>query len=171
MGDFNDALRIKDAAPLKEALGKLRTEGGAAKSKTTLQRNYGMLPTAFWSDKDFKAIRSLTDRLFKLYIYLHSSPYGNSIGLYRLTIGALADDLVATSDQALEDLKNLEASGLIMYDKEDSFVWVINQVECQITYAKAEGNAAIGMAKVFRGLPDMPLKQAFGEKYRNMLPL
>lgn len=171
MADFNDALQTNDAAPLKEAVSKLQTEVGVTKSKTTLQRPYGIVPTATWSDKEFKSIRSLTDRLFKLYIYLHSSPYGNSIGLYRLTIGALADDLGVKSEQVIEDVKNLEASGLIMYDKEDSFVWVINQVHCQIQYAKTEGKASIGMARVFRGLPNMALKQAFGEKYKNVLPL
>lgn len=172
MADFNDALQTNDAAPLKEALSKLRLEGRPSLSKTTLQRPYGMLPTAFWSEREFKPICNLSDRQFKLYAYLLSSPSGNAIGLYRLTIGALTDDLNVQSEQALEDLLSLEASGLIMYDKEDSFVWVINQVDCQIRYAKTvSGNAAIGMAKIFRGLPEISLKQDFIDKYQKILPL
>ena len=172
MGDFNDGLRANDAAPLNEALIKLRHEGHPVKSKTTLQRPYGMVPTAFWSDREFKPIRSLPDRQFKLYIYLHSSPNGNSIGLYRLTIGALTDDLGVQSAQAIEDLQSLEDRELIMYSREDSFVWVINQVESQIRYAKlGQGKVAIGMANIFRGLPDVPLKQYFMEKYQKILPL
>ena len=172
MGDFNDGLSSNDAAPLKEALSKLQAEERTSVSKTTLQRPYGMMPTAFWSEREFKPIRNLSDRQFKLYAYLLSSPNGNAIGLYRLTIGALTDDLNVQSEQALEDLQSLEVCGLIKYDKEDSFVWVINQVDCQIRYAKVgSGNVAISMAKIFRGLPEMSLKQDFMKKYQKMLPL
>jgi hypothetical protein len=177
MPDFNDTLTQENALKLAAHLSRLEEESvrpASSAKKKLLQRPYAIAPTEWWSHPGYKPVKALHDALFRAYVYLCSAPNSNCIGLYRLTLGAMAADLGISTEDCRQRLEELREWGLVDYDPEMEYVWVRDLVSDQIRHTgmkPPEDNAARGMAKLYEAIPDGPLKVAFRHKYQGTLRL
>ena len=85
-------------------------------------RDFSKVSPKIWRNRDFRALPSPGSRL--LFLYLMTSEHQNSAGCFRLPEGYAVYDLGCTPDEYAERLQEIEASGLVMIDRETSEVFI-----------------------------------------------
>ncbi len=89
-----------------------------------MARRYGKVSPQLWAGSLADDLRG--DHLAQtVACYLITSPHANSIGLYRLPVGYISEDIGCSREEALQVLERLEKAGFIRYDTKAQFVWVI----------------------------------------------
>jgi hypothetical protein len=84
---------------------------------------WGVISASIWRSKKFRPLNPI-DRL--IYLYAHTSPHRNQLGLYRLPIVFVADDLDLPPDQCRQSLDNLATAQLIDYDPDEALIRIRN---------------------------------------------
>lgn len=176
MADFNDVINERNAPYLNQHMGQLEAKAscGAQRKAISLYRAYGIAPSSWWSHPDHRAVKELPGDAFRTYVYLCSSPNSNAIGLYRLTVGAMAADLRIGTEDCEELLDQLQQAALVEYDKSLEWVWVVNlagdQIRCT-SIKPPRDKGAISMKKLYAGIPSGILKKRFRDMYGDLLAL
>jgi len=86
---------------------------------------YARISSAWWSGR----LRGASDAACRLYCYLQASPHGNRIGLYRLPVAYIMEDLDWEKRKTEDTIKELTESGLIDYDWEGRCVFIPDYIE------------------------------------------
>ena len=116
---------------------------------------YSKIYVSVWDDEKIRKL-SLSAKVG--YIYLCACPHGNSIGYFRLPISYIAVDLHVSISAATKVLKELENSGLILYNHDSSRVMIVSYLQWNgNTSPKTNG----GMANIFDMLPEDRLDECF----------
>jgi hypothetical protein len=110
-------------------------------------RAYGKIETGFWQNKKAKALSEPGRYLF---LYVLTTPHGNSVGCFVLPFGYISADLKWTEEVVTERVRELVEKGCVEYDETTSLVrvrgwWGHNTLE--------NANVAKGALKTFRQLP------------------
>lgn len=137
-----------------------------------MSQRFSILKEELWTDRKFLAL-STDARL--LFIWAWSPPHSAACGLYRASWKQLKRGLGAqeagerrTIDTRLEDaLQELDARGMVRYDREEEVLWVVNRVK----HAATSRRAATLMAAEVRSAPDSPLVDEFLVRYGKQLGL
>lgn len=85
-------------------------------------RDFSKVSPKVWRNRDFRALPSIGSRL--LFLYLMTSEHQNSAGCFRLPDGYALYDLGWTPEEYAERLREIEASGLVLVDRETSEVFI-----------------------------------------------
>jgi hypothetical protein len=172
MTDFNDVIKNHGGVELSQTIeaviaqkkGKMRRQG----------RSYGMIRTATWTDPAFREFRKCSCEAQRLYFYLLSSPCANMLGLYRQTLGSIADDIICETNSVFDALTELKEKELVGYDKDNNWVWVVDLFAAQVELTKdgvlkPNDNFRKGVLALIEGMPNIPLKKDFLNRYGSLL--
>ncbi|MDG0853058.1 hypothetical protein [Roseateles puraquae] len=86
--------------------------------------------------------------------YLVAGPLTNYLGLYRLPLAVIAEDLSLTMDQVLEAMAHAEAVGFARYDHAARVVWVVKMAQYQVAALTKESDGRVKQVrKDFAALP------------------
>lgn len=85
-------------------------------------RDFSKVSPKIWRNREFRALPSIGSRL--LFLYLMTSEHQNSAGCFRLPEGYAHHDLGWTPDEYAERLQEIEASGLVLIDRETSEMFI-----------------------------------------------
>jgi hypothetical protein len=108
---------------------------------------YANLQTAIWQHR---GIKSLTRPQRELYIYLLTSPHGNTAGIYSLSLAYLMDDMGMDAAEAQDALDGLCATGRVMYDSVSAVVLIRDHLEHNPPHGIKQ---AAGVAAAVKSLP------------------
>ena len=86
---------------------------------------YARIESTWWCGR----LRGASDAACRLYCYLHAPPHGNRIGLYRLPVPYIMEDLDWGKRKAEDTIQELTKSGLIDYDWEGRCVFIPDYIE------------------------------------------
>lgn len=84
---------------------------------------FGVMGSTVWRSRRF---RPLADPARTLYFYLHANPHRNAIGLYRLPLVWIADDIAREVDYCRDAMADLVSAGLADFDATEALVRVRN---------------------------------------------
>ncbi len=119
-----------------------------------MARPFGLVASSIWRSKKFRALPSDADRL--AYLYLHTTPHGNSIGAFVLPPELANLELRSTPDAVNSSFEALHRVGLIRYDASEELVQIRNFFTFN-SFSSRKHFA--GSWKVFNSLPDCRLKE------------
>jgi hypothetical protein len=172
MTDFNDVIKNHGGEALAQTI-----EAVIAQKKGKMRRlgrSYGMIRTSTWTDPVFREFRKCSCEAQRLYFYLLSSPSANMLGLYRQTLGSIADDIVCETNSVFDALTELQEKELVRYDKDNNWVWVVDLFAAQVELTKdgvlkPNDNFLKGVLAQLEGMPSIPLKKDFLNRYGSLL--
>ena len=119
-------------------------------------RQFGIIATSLWRSKRFRALSSDLARL--TYIYLHTSPHGNSVGAYVLPPELAALDMRRDPEEVRKALKELAEVKLIRQDPEEELIQIINFFRFNSPSSRKQ---LAGPLKIVRdSLPGSPVRDA-----------
>lgn len=87
---------------------------------------YQRIHSQIWADEKF---RSLSESAKFLFLYILTSPHGNSIGVYVLPKQYIACDLEWSEKQLTIPFSELLEAGLILYDEPSRLICIKNQLK------------------------------------------
>lgn len=87
-----------------------------------MSRRFGKIVGTLWGSHKFNALPTETAKL--AYVYLHTAPHGNSVGVYRLPAAYVAADLRISDENAGAALDALAHVGLIARDPLEDVVLI-----------------------------------------------
>jgi len=117
-------------------------------------RDFGKIATTLWRSKRWRKVADPFHRL--VYMYLHTSPHGNSVGAFVVPPELAALDMKADSSLVSEAYIKLQEVGLIRYDDSEELVQIVGFFQYN-SFTSRKHSA--GSMKVFFSLPDCPLKE------------
>lgn len=100
--------------------------------------------------------RGMTGDECRVYIYLFSCPHRNLLGMYRLPLSYVAEDLSLPLSAAKRAISSLEKLKLVEYDAANSVVFIPKFLECNAIPNKNVEKKAVKLAED-SALPDTPL--------------
>lgn len=113
-------------------------------------REFGKIKSSLWGSQKFDTLLGNNEARL-LYLYLHTSPHGNSIGCFRMKKGYVMEDLGWDQSTTDRSIKELCEAGLIGFDCVERVVRIVDFLEhTGITNAKH----ASGAVKLALSLPD-----------------
>jgi len=87
-------------------------------------RRFGIISTSLWRSRRFRALSTDLARL--TYIYLHTSPHGNSVGAYVIPPELAALDMRRGPDDVRDAIRELAECRLIRHDPDEELIQIIN---------------------------------------------
>ena len=112
---------------------------------------YAHLQTAIWQHR---GLRAMPRHLREMYLYLVTSPHGNTAGLYALPLSYLAEDLQLQPAEAQDTLAALCETGRIQYDWQAGVVLIRDYLE----HNAPNGSKQVGgVIAVVRSIPSSGL--------------
>ena len=111
-------------------------------------RSYGIIHTSFYTSE---TTRRLSDRAFRLAVYLISGPHTSMIGCFYLPGGYVCEDLGWSSETLSEGFRELLAKGFVTRDERLNWVFIRNFLKWN---GPENPNQAKGMVKAFERVPD-----------------
>lgn len=84
---------------------------------------WGAIGSEVWRSRKF---RPLPDLARIAYIYVHACPHRTPIGLFRLPIPFIADDLDRGAEECRAAISQLAQVRLIEYDADEALIWIRN---------------------------------------------
>src|SRR5688572_15834709 len=137
-------------------------------------RPYATISPMFWTGSTGKRLRKNPDAQ-RVAFYLITSPHSHQSGLYYLPMMYLCHEIGMTMEGACKALADLTADHFCRYDDESEWVWVCEMAAWQIgTQLSISDKRCKGVQQYVAGLPDLPFKAAFIERYAsdfNLEPL
>lgn len=133
-------------------------------------RDYAKTSPRFWTRGSGKRLRGDHEAQVVAQ-YLLSGPESNMIGLYHLTLPALAHHIGSPLEGASKALRRVCAEGFAAYDDENELVWVFNAAKIEFGDGLKLGDKRIsGIAKQLQTVGNHPFVRGFlhlyGEAYR-----
>lgn len=119
-------------------------------------RQFGIISSTLWRSKRFRALSSL--QVKTVYIYLHTSPHGNSAGAFILPPELAALDLNAPAEEVREAFEELRDVGLIRYDPDEQIVQIVGFF--RFNSVKSRKHLAGPMRVIREVLPASPARDA-----------
>lgn len=139
---------------------------------------YGILLPSFWSGQTGRQIQEAGRDAVILAMYLTANDYANMIGLYRLPLSDIQQDLpvLATTVAISEALTWLDASTFAYYDPHSQFTWVREMARVRLDLKPGvsltvDDRRRIGAASLYDRLPDNPFLGPFYDRYGRQLQL
>jgi hypothetical protein len=86
-------------------------------------RKFSMWRTSFWDSAIWSTLRHLPAEHIRVYLHLVHGPTGDITGIYRISIGAIADDTDIDADHARAIIGDLADTGWCDY--EHPVIWII----------------------------------------------
>lgn len=86
-------------------------------------RKFSMWRSTFWDAPIWHTLRTLSAEHLKVYLHLVHGPAGDITGIYRVSVGAIADDTDVEPDQVRAIIGELASTGWCEY--EHPVVWII----------------------------------------------
>lgn len=111
-------------------------------------RSYGVIHTSFYTSE---TTRRLSDRAFRLAVYLISGPHTSMIGCFYLPGGYVCEDLGWSPETLSEGFRELLAKGFVTRDERLNWVFVTNFLKFN---GPENPNQAKAMMKAFDRVPD-----------------
>ena len=93
-------------------------------------RDFSKISPKFFTGEVGVAIRGDADA-YAVAFYVMAGPMVNSIGLYRLPIGTLADELGIPRARVEQGLARLIDAGLVKYDERTMHIWIVDYMRHQ----------------------------------------
>jgi hypothetical protein len=129
-------------------------------------RDYTRIPPKFWISKEGREVKRRGIEALVVCLYLWSAPSSNMLGLYYVSIGAMADETGLGVEGASKGLQGCIEAGVCDYDSESQVVWVFAMAEIQIgTALKPSDNQVKGVRTTYEGLVENPFLARFYERY------
>lgn len=85
-------------------------------------REFGKVSPTVWSSRKFTRLPDDSSKL--LFLYCLTAPHSNSVGLYKLPIGYICEDLGWTTERCRKGIETLSKGLLIRYDEGEKTVWI-----------------------------------------------
>lgn len=129
-------------------------------------RDYAKVSARFWLGATGRQLRQEGPDVQVVALYLITAPNSNMIGMYPLSIPAIANDTGLTPKRALRALKRLGELEFSEYDEQAEVVWVLEMARFQV----AEQLAAVdkrckGVQREYDQLPANRMLGAFFDKH------
>lgn len=125
---------------------------------------YSKIYTYLWDDDAYRSLGTMEQLV---YLYLFTSPHGNSAGIYRLLIDYAKGDMGQAYGDVKEAFATLCDRGLIAYDEAMHIVWIKDYLRHNgLTNPKH----AKGAAKVSKDYAKSPLYSEFYKHIESLYP-
>lgn len=116
-------------------------------------RQFGLISCSIWRSRRFRALASDAARL--VYLYLHTTTHGNSVGTFVLPPEMAALDLKISADQVREAYVELAQVGLTRYDHEEELVQIRDFFRFNAISSRKHLQ---GPLRVIHALPQSPVR-------------
>lgn len=128
-------------------------------------RDYGKVSPQFWTGKTGKRLRGEAEAQL-VALYLMTSPHANMIGVYHVPVLYLAHETGLPLEGARKGLQRCIEVGFCVYDDVSETVFVMEMAAHQVgATLKASDNRARHIAKLYQGIAESRVRQAFFERY------
>ena len=87
---------------------------------------YILIKDLLWESE---RVINLSDSTFRLYIYILTTPHGNSCGFYKLKPGYVYADLIINEEKYRRCLKEIIDAELIEFDKDSDLILIYNHLK------------------------------------------
>lgn len=134
---------------------------------------YGIIEPTFWTRGSGRLLRGKPVAQ-AVCLYLFSAPLATMLGLYYMPIPTICHDVGCTARQARDALKAIKDADIATYDDETETVFVHTmavrrlQLKDQI---KVGDKRAIHARRLYRQIPETPLREVFLQRYGEQLRL
>lgn len=87
------------------------------------------LRRSYWRSYPIKDLLMQGGQILVVYLYLRSGPRGNMAGIFEIPLRSIARDLHLSVDEVKRAIQGLESMGVIKYDTEMEYVWVMGAIQ------------------------------------------
>jgi hypothetical protein len=136
---------------------------------------YGTLFSTYWTGPTGREIRARGGPAAQLLgVFLLSNDYMNMLGLYRLKVRDVEEDLGLTREAIVAALEVLQATDYAYYDEPSQFVWVTDMARARLQITDdhplvRKDLRVKGARRVYAALPVNPFLGPFFDRYGPLL--
>lgn len=112
-----------------------------------MAREFGIIKSRFWHSP---SVRQLSDDGKVLALYLMTTSHGNIAGVFRCTVGYVADDLCWGSERVSEGFDELSMNGFAYRCGTTDWVWITNHL---VENPLANPNQVKSARRLAKGIP------------------
>ena len=130
-------------------------------------RDYGKISPTFWIGKTGKELRGDPSAQI-VALYLMTSPHAEMTGVFNFPVIYIAHETGLSLEGATKGLERLCKSGFCTFEADTDTIFVHEMARYQIGEdLKGNDNRVLGVKKIYKGMPDSPIKTAFFNRYKD----